>query len=138
MNPNFKSIVPTSFSAADDLAILLDELDHQAEAVLANVCILQNKSRKYEANSGSEARRNYAIVLREHGKALETDLGIIKLTARLITGERLETWTNEAADFVECEARARCLEELVAKLQGLEAAISELGSGLVGEEDLFL
>tara|TARA_R110002003_G_scaffold534_9_gene20281 strand:+ start:5520 stop:5936 length:417 start_codon:yes stop_codon:yes gene_type:complete len=138
MNPNFKSIIPTSFSAADDLAILLDELNHQADAVLANVCILQDKSRKYEAASDPEARRLYAIVLREHGEALETDLGIIKLTAGLITDERLEAWIDEAAEAMEHDARAKRLEELMAKLQGLEAAMSELGSALVGEGDLFL
>ncbi|KAF2023679.1 hypothetical protein EK21DRAFT_80318 [Setomelanomma holmii] len=132
------SDIPTSFSNTGSVATIVDELDHQADAVLANICILQDKSHKYAAAFDLEARSNHAMVLREDGIALETDLGIIKLNAELITDDRLEAWTNTVASPVERGARIERLATVKEKLQSLELVMSDLRRGMVGDESDFL
>lgn len=78
------------------------------------------------------------MVLREHGVALETDLGIMKLNAALITDERLEAWVSAAIDETEKEARKNRLNRLVEKTVGVEDAMAELREGMAGDADDFL
>jgi hypothetical protein len=87
-----------SFSCKEHLAPLLQELDTQADAVLASVSVIQNVRQEYEKATNSEERSECATVLREHGVALETDLSIIKLNAELLNDEILETWIDAATN----------------------------------------
>jgi hypothetical protein len=133
-----KDIIPMSFFRANDLLPILDELDTQADAVLASVLVLKNLYWKYAKSSDPAEQSDYAVILREHGVALETDLGIIKLDAELITDERLETWINGALVDAEMAARKDRLDRLMMKMVDLEEAMAELREGLVGDGDSFL
>ncbi|KAH7071530.1 hypothetical protein BKA63DRAFT_395850, partial [Paraphoma chrysanthemicola] len=121
---------PTFFSGPENITTLLEELDQQADAVLANAYILHDKTKKYAISTDKDVQSNYAVVLREHGEALETDLRIIKLNAELLTDDRLEAWVNGRANDMECEARAKTLDDLMAKLRRVEVAMSELKADL--------
>jgi hypothetical protein len=132
-----KDKIPTSFFCANDLPIL-DELDTQADAVLASVLVLKNLYGKYANSTDAAERSNIVVILREHGVALETDLGIIKLDAELITDERLETWVNGALVDAERTARKDSMNRLMMKMVDLEEAMAELREGMVGDGDSFL
>ncbi|KAH7079774.1 hypothetical protein FB567DRAFT_128990 [Paraphoma chrysanthemicola] len=138
MNTKRTSIIPTIFSNPETITTILKELDEQADAVLANVCILHDKTKKYAITTDEDVRSNYAIVLREHGEALETDLRIIRLNAELLTDDRLEAWVNDTTNDMGCEARAKTLDDLMSKLWRLEIATSKLKDELVGDEDALL
>ena len=133
-----KNAIPNSFSYVHDLEPILKELDTQADAVLANTFVLQNLYKKYADSTDTAGRRDYAVVLQEHGRALETDLGIIKLGAELITDERLAAWVKAAAEDAERQAREERLDKLMEKMADVEEAMVELREGLVGEEGNFL
>lgn len=138
MNKKRTSSIPTFFSSPETITTILKELDEQADGVLANVCILHDKTKKYAVSTDEDARSNYAVVLREHGEALETDLGIIRLNAELLTDDRLEVWVNDTTNDTGCEARAKTVDDLMSKLWRLEIATSKLKDELVGDEDASL
>lgn len=70
--------------------------------------------------------------------ALETNLGIIKLNAELMTDERIETWVNRAMVDAERTARKDRIDRLMKKMAALEEAMAELSEGLVGDTDVIL
>jgi hypothetical protein len=133
-----KNTIPTGFSHTNNLLPILNELDTQADAVLAIVLVLQGLHRKYANSSDPEERKEYAVVLLAHGEALETDLGIIRLDAGLITDARLEAWVNSAADDAEKKARKDKLDKLAGKMADVEEVMAELKEGFVGDTGSFL
>lgn len=133
-----KDTIPTAFFREHDLFPILHELDTQADAVLAGVLVLENLYNKHKKSTDVAERSDYAVVLREHGVALETDLGIIKLDAEHITDERLETWVNGALADAERTARKDRIDRLMKKMADLEEAMAELREGMVGDADIFL
>jgi hypothetical protein len=76
--------------------------------------------------------------LREHGEALETDFGTIKLNAELISDERLADWIEVAASAAEMHARKRTLKILTTKMQGLECMMVDPKDRMAGIKDDFL
>jgi hypothetical protein len=124
--------IPTSFSNVEDLTPILDELNTQADAVLASIFVIANLRVNCEEATVPRTKGEYGVVLREHGTELETDLGIIKLNAELINDERLEAWVDAASSAAERQARKECLQSLTAKLGNLEECVAELRGGLVG------
>jgi hypothetical protein len=127
--------IPTSFSDVEDLTPILDELNTQADAVLASIFVIANLRVKYEEAANPAAKSEYGVVLRELGTALETDLGIIKLNAELVTDERLEAWVDASSSAAERQARKECMQSLTAKLGNLKECVAELRGGLVGIDD---
>ncbi|KAH7413654.1 hypothetical protein DE146DRAFT_749858 [Phaeosphaeria sp. MPI-PUGE-AT-0046c] len=122
--------IPTSFSNVEDLIHILDKLTTQADAVLASVFVVQNVRKKYTKTTDPTKKSEYATILREHGIALETDLGIIMLNAELVTDERLEVWVGEALSIADRADRNGRLERLTLKLRNLEEAMSYLKDGI--------
>jgi hypothetical protein len=133
-----KNTIPTGFSRTNNLLPILNELDTQADAVLAIVLVLQGLHRKYANSSVPEECKEYAVVLLAHGEALETDLGIIRLDAGLITDARLEAWVNGATNDAEKKARKDKLDKLAKKIADVEEVIAELKEGFVGDKGSFL
>jgi hypothetical protein len=127
--------IPTSFSSVEDFTPLFDELNTQADAVLASVFVIANARLEYDEATEPESKSNYGTVLREHGTALETDLVIIKLNTEFITDERIEAWIDAASSAAEQHARKGCLQQLTAKLRNLEECMAELKNGLTNLED---
>jgi hypothetical protein len=72
--------------------------------------------------------------LRAHGKALETDLGTIKLNAGLITDERLADWVEAGASAAEIQARKKTLTTLTGKMQLLECMMADLKERMMSIE----
>jgi hypothetical protein len=116
--------ITTSLSNVEDLTLVLDELTTQADAVLASVLVLQNVRKKHTNTTDPSERTEYATALREHGIALETDLGIIKLNAEFVTGERLEKWVDDAISAADRADRKFRLERLIERMRSLEEEVS--------------
>jgi hypothetical protein len=127
-----------SFSCKEHLAPLLQELDTQADAVLASVFVIQNVRQKYEKATNSEERSECATVLREHGVALETDLSIIKLNAELLSDEILETWIDAATSAAEKRLRKQQVQDLTTKMYNLEQTMADLEDEMLGGDDNLL
>lgn len=126
---------PTSFSNAEDLIPILDELATQADAVLASILVIENVRRKYAKTTDVIEKSEYATVIREHGIALETDLSIMKLNADFVPDERLEMWVDEALSAADRVNRKARLKQLTVKMRNLEEAMSGLKDGMAGVED---
>ena len=127
--------IPTFFSNVDDLSPILDELTTQADAVLASVLVIQNVRNKYTNTTDPTERTEYATVLMEHGIALETDLGIIKLDAEFVTDERLEMWVDDAISAADRADRKRRLERLTEKMRSLEEEVSRFKNNMAVLEE---
>jgi hypothetical protein len=127
--------IPTPFSNRKDLTPLLDELNTQADAVLASVFVIASVRLEYDEATEPEAKSNQAAVLREHGTTLETDLVIIKLKSEFITDERIEAWVDAASSAAKRHARKECLQRLTARLHNLEECVAGLENGLMGIGD---
>lgn len=125
------SAIPTSFAPMDDLSVVLDELTTQAEAVQMHVHVVRSKHHAYKMTADPVEKNGYIVILREHGEALETDLGIIKLNAELITDERLAKWVAAARSAAEMQTRKKRLQVLTAETQSLESAMADLRERMV-------
>lgn len=71
------------------------------------------------------------MVLLQRVAAMESDLGIIKLNARLINEERLEAWAGSAGSAAEMMERRERLRRLCERMEELGTAVG----GLRGELD---
>jgi hypothetical protein len=131
---NMYSIL-TSFSKVEDLTPLLDELNTQADTVLASVFVTANVQLEHDETTETEAKSKQGTVLREHGTVLETGFVINKLNAEFITDERTEAWVDAASNAAERHARRECLQRFTAKLHNLEKCMAKLKDGLIGLED---
>jgi hypothetical protein len=70
--------IPTSFSLTQDLAPVFSQFNTQADAALASIFVIQDLHHKSAKTRDAVERSNYAVVLRDHGWAIETDISIIK------------------------------------------------------------
>jgi hypothetical protein len=127
-----------SFSCKEHLTLLLQELDTQADAVLASVFVIQNVRQKYEKATNAEEESECATVLREHGVALETDLSIIKLNAEFLSDEILETWIDAATSANEKRRRKQQVQDLTTKMYSLEQTMADLEDDMLGDDDNLL
>ncbi|KAF2827106.1 hypothetical protein CC86DRAFT_24136 [Ophiobolus disseminans] len=133
-----KNTIPTAFSHANDLVPILKELDTQADVVLASIFMIQSLYQQHAKSRDTTQRSNLAVILREHRRALEADLGIIKLDAGFITDGQLETWVKAATNEAEKKAREKRLDSLMMKIANVEEAMTELREGMMGDKDCFL
>jgi hypothetical protein len=92
----------------------------------------QNMHRNFLKTSDSVERNNCAVVSREHGQALETDMSNIKLHVELLKNEMMQAWRDAADEVVEQDTREECLM----KLDDLTSVLGETREALldVGNE----
>jgi hypothetical protein len=125
--------IPTSFPSTDGLVTILDELTTQANAVLVSALVVQSAHAAYAKMAHAKDKEECATVLREHGLALETDLGSIYLNAELNGDERFEAWTGAAASAAEMQTRKEQFQTLRAKMQHLEDVMADVNREMMGD-----
>jgi hypothetical protein len=129
------STLSTPFAHHGDITPIMDELDTQASAVLASVCVVRNVHEKYMKATDPTERSEYRIVLREHAAALETDLSIIRLNADFITNERLEEWVRGAGSAMGRAARKAHFQSLTEKMEEVQEAMAGLWDNIMSVDD---
>jgi hypothetical protein len=128
------STIPSLFFPAHNLSIVIYELTTHAEAILADVLAIREEHHRYTTTTNTVKKKEFAVVLWAHGKALETDLGTIKLNAALITDERLADWVEAGASAAEIQARKKTLTTLTGKMQLLECMMADLKERMMSIE----
>ncbi|KAJ4377486.1 hypothetical protein N0V83_000311 [Neocucurbitaria cava] len=103
-----------------DFKQVLEELDLQADRVLASLVVLREMEMKFTNMTDTNDKREYAEIMRFQVGILEMDLGVIKLDAVLMTDEQISEWIESATDSVEKEKREDTTSGLLQKLEILQ------------------
>jgi hypothetical protein len=126
--------MPISSVYTEDLAPLLGELNTQIDTVLANVFVLHNVHEKHKKTIDADEKRDCAVILRDHGAALETELAIIQLKSELVTDERCKAWIDAASSAAQRTRRKKQLEILTTKMQFVATAMVDLRNLMICTE----
>jgi hypothetical protein len=116
----------TCFSHANDLPLLLNELDVHFERLLSNIFAMQELRQKHAMETDRKKRLDHAEVMQAHSQLLEMDIGVIRLNAEFITDDGVATWIVTANDSTEQHDREIQMWKLMNKMQDLEEAMVEM------------